>query len=316
MGCHSTRHHAPQAALWKGPRLLHSSSEKKQHGYSDKHWPAADRQTTLNPPLSSPHVAAIGTTAQADGIADTHHSSSGIGAPLRMHYRPIATMHQYRNPANRSRKMHHPTTSSQHLDIASTVLKRNRRPQSHFLSSQAKVVRAEGLEPSLPMANGFSYQLRFCRPRQIRRVCGLDYPFTLASSALGAARLVSTPSLPRSEETGLGSGLPQREVSPNLSSSTSSVSRKGTQFPSSPLRLPIPPRPRRYSTIHSVHHKPRQAKTHTLSEDQLRKNTSPAEKIWRLGSESNRRPRLCRPLHNHSATQPEGLTRQRGTHHP
>ena len=23
---------------------------------------------------------------------------------------------------------------------------------------------------------------------------------------------------------------------------------------------------------------------------------------WRLGSESNRRPRLCRPLHNHSAT--------------
>ncbi len=23
---------------------------------------------------------------------------------------------------------------------------------------------------------------------------------------------------------------------------------------------------------------------------------------WRLGSESNRRPRLCRPLHDHSAT--------------
>lgn len=33
---------------------------------------------------------------------------------------------------------------------------------------------------------------------------------------------------------------------------------------------------------------------------------------WRRGSESNRRPRLCRPLHNHSATppllpQPNGL---------
>ncbi len=42
----------------------------------------------------------------------------------------------------------------------------------------------------------------------------------------------------------------------------------------SPLRLPIPP--------------PGQGKN---------------EK-WRLGSESNRRPRLCRPLHNHSATQP------------
>jgi hypothetical protein len=26
---------------------------------------------------------------------------------------------------------------------------------------------------------------------------------------------------------------------------------------------------------------------------------------WRLRSESNRRPRLCRPLHNHSATQPK-----------
>ncbi|KTD20561.1 hypothetical protein Llan_1814 [Legionella lansingensis] len=26
---------------------------------------------------------------------------------------------------------------------------------------------------------------------------------------------------------------------------------------------------------------------------------------WRLRPESNRRPRLCRPLHNHSATQPK-----------
>ncbi len=30
----------------------------------------------------------------------------------------------------------------------------------------------------------------------------------------------------------------------------------------------------------------------------------PAGLNWRLGSESNRRTRLCRPLHNHSATQP------------
>ena len=28
------------------------------------------------------------------------------------------------------------------------------------------------------------------------------------------------------------------------------------------------------------------------------------KKLWRRGSESNRRPRLCRPLHNHSATPP------------
>ena len=27
---------------------------------------------------------------------------------------------------------------------------------------------------------------------------------------------------------------------------------------------------------------------------------------WRLGSESNRRRRICNPLHNHSATEPGG----------
>jgi hypothetical protein len=48
--------------------------------------------------------------------------------------------------------------------------------------------------------DGFSYQLLLSPPRDC--VCGLDYTFTLAC-ALGAARLVSTPSPP-----GLGSGLP------------------------------------------------------------------------------------------------------------
>jgi hypothetical protein len=31
--------------------------------------------------------------------------------------------------------------------------------------------------------------------------------------------------------------------------------------------------------------------------------------VWRRGSESNRRPRLCRPLHNHSATPPGVLVK-------
>lgn len=35
--------------------------------------------------------------------------------------------------------------------------------------------------------------------------------------------------------------------------------------------------------------------------------------IWRLSPESNRGPRLCRPLHNHSATQPYYAASQ---HHP
>jgi len=59
-------------------------------------------------------------------------------------------------------------------------------------------VRAAGVEPAQALRpNGFSYQLRLSplrrRKKLLRRICGLDYPFTLAS-ALGAARLVSTPS--------------------------------------------------------------------------------------------------------------------------
>jgi hypothetical protein len=86
--------------------------------------------------------------------------------------------------------------------------------------------------------DGFSYPLRLSPP-PLPSVCGLDYPFAVAVEALGAARLVSTPS----RFTGLGSGLPLK-VSPSLSSSTSQVSLERTQiFSLSPLRLPIPPRP-------------------------------------------------------------------------
>src|SRR3954470_4664111 len=34
------------------------------------------------------------------------------------------------------------------------------------------------------------------------------------------------------------------------------------------------------------------------------------DRSWRRGSESNRRPRLCRPLHDHSATPPDLQTAQ------
>ena len=59
--------------------------------------------------------------------------------------------------------------------------------------------------------------------------------------ALGAARLVSTPSAGH-VGPGLGSGLPVGEVSPNLGSSAAPVSR-GALNCSSPLRLPVSPRP-------------------------------------------------------------------------
>ena len=58
---------------------------------------------------------------------------------------------------------------------------------------------------------------------------------------------------------------------------------------SSPQRLPVPPRPQ--CAYHSVN----------------------GEGRWRLRSESNRRPRLCRPLHNHSATQPRSKELERET---
>jgi hypothetical protein len=68
-------------------------------------------------------------------------------------------------------------------------------------------------------------------PGAWRRVCGLDYPFTVLrrGRSVGAARLVSTPSpsgraMSRPTHRGLGSGLPWDEVSPSLGSSASGVS--------------------------------------------------------------------------------------------
>ena len=81
------------------------------------------------------------------------------------------------------------------------------------------------------------------------RVCGLDYPFTITRPnslilAVGAARLVSTPSLISFEARAwLGIGMIVRsKLSPNLSSSTLWVSPKALNF-LSPSCLPIPPRP-------------------------------------------------------------------------
>ena len=72
-----------------------------------------------------------------------------------------------------------------------------------------------------------------------RRVCGLDYPFTLFRKlrSLGAARLVSTPSRLMSFRAWLGIAI--FKVSPNLSSSTSPVSQASTQVFLSPLRMPF-----------------------------------------------------------------------------
>ncbi len=62
-------------------------------------------------------------------------------------------------------------------------------------------------------------------------------------SAVGAARLVSTPSPPEFS-VGAWLGIAISQGSPNLSSSASPVSRRALKSRLSPVRLPIPPRPR------------------------------------------------------------------------
>lgn len=120
------------------------------------------------------------------------------------------------------------------------------------------MVRAGGLEPPRAKPDGFSYQLRLSppcrscqwRPRMfvvwtIPSPCPQGWP----PQDLGAARLVSTPSRHRARiasgrcRAWLGIAMPKG--SPNLSSSTSHVSARAlvTWRLSSPLRLPISPRP-------------------------------------------------------------------------
>ena len=62
------------------------------------------------------------------------------------------------------------------------------------------------------------------------------------ASALGAAHLVSTPSR-RTSVRQAWLGIATCEVSPTLGSSTSPVSRRALKLRSSPLRLPVSPRP-------------------------------------------------------------------------
>ena len=93
---------------------------------------------------------------------------------------------------------------------------------------------------------------RPCGPTDFLTICGFRrrhlafVVWTIPSPwplAVGAARLVSTPS--RSEcsfRAWLGIAISQG--SPNLSSSASPVSRRALKLRLSPVRLPIPPRPR------------------------------------------------------------------------
>src|SRR5690606_4335041 len=124
-------------------------------------------------------------------------------------------------------------------------------------------------------------------------VRGLEHAFTMAPmrDRCPPSALYTFPA-----GLGLGSAL-ARAVgpgrSPNLTGATPGVSPGGLKRSSSPLCLPIPPLGRG------------------------RRRASPAGRDWRPGSESNRRTRICSPLHDHSATRPVTLatdndTRPRG----
>jgi hypothetical protein len=117
------------------------------------------------------------------------------------------------------------------------------------------MVRAEGLEPSRGLRpNGFSYPLRLSPP--CRKARARDAPPGLWSglylhhdrSVWGRSAGRCCPSSLYTFPCGvLRRGLARdrhSQGSPNLSSSASPVSRRALKLRLSPMRLPIPPRPR------------------------------------------------------------------------
>ena len=152
-----------------------------------------------------------------------------------------------------------------------------------WVGGSGRLVPGTGVEPVRPrwpadFTYHHSFRYRACPARFVVWTISLPYAFR----HLGRGRLASTLS---HASHGLSSGSPSaRPVkgSPNLTPVHPRVSPWGTL--TSPLRLPVPP--------------PGQAAWQ--NKEVLRK----CKRDWRLRSESNRRTRLCRPLHNHSATQP------------
>ena len=159
------------------------------------------------------------------------------------------------------------------------------------------LVPGTGLEPVRPRwPTDFTYHhsFRYHAPcSALARFVVWTIPLPYAVRHLGRSRLVSTLS---HAVHGLSSGSPSAQPvkgSPNLTPVHPRVSPWGTL--ASPLRLPVPP--------------PGQVNGNN------RETARECKRIqdWRLRSESNRRTRLCRPLHDHSATQPGRSDQCRGS---
>ena len=105
-----------------------------------------------------------------------------------------------------------------------------------------KLVRTAGIEPARDYSQRIFIPLRLSPPRTIKlRVCGLDYPFTMAF-----AHRCRPSSLYTFPESGLGSGLapvPSTKSVPRIWAVLHPAFPTGALKSSSPLRLPVPPRP-------------------------------------------------------------------------
>ena len=104
------------------------------------------------------------------------------------------------------------------------------------------LVRAEGVEPTQPCGQRIFLPLRFSPPstksalRRSVKLWGLDYPFTVPRR-LGVRCCPSSLYTFLREEAWLGTAVEQ--VSSNLSSSASPVSRRALKSCLSPPRLPF-----------------------------------------------------------------------------
>ena len=144
-----------------------------------------------------------------------------------------------------------------------------------------QVVPGAGLEPAWHCCRGIFLPAAVFTAARRRAFVVWTFPLPhpeIADDRQGPSSLYTFSGIPAPE---LSSGLPpprRAEVSPNLTPFTPAVSALGAQF----LQVPC---------VYQFHHP---GMGWCIQQ----------RKLWRLGSELNRRTRLCRPLHDHSATQP------------
>ena len=138
-----------------------------------------------------PYARSILTSAADEGEASIYRSSVDGGlkrcpslqANRYALYRSLVSRGDVKDAANEG--------GCNHASWRRNKARPKGHPNSNMLLKPWRMVRTEGIEPSQELPPyGFSYHFDLRRRVRVR---GLDYPFTIAF-AVGAARLVSTPS--------------------------------------------------------------------------------------------------------------------------